>query len=54
MKDVGSLHTFDIFNDHVVYFMAIWYMLSPFGKFSGYLVYYTPFWYLIEIQIWQS
>jgi hypothetical protein len=28
MEDVG------IFNDHLVYIMALWYILLPFGTFS--------------------
>jgi hypothetical protein len=31
------------FNVHLVYFMAGWYILWPFGIFYGYLVYLTRF-----------
>jgi hypothetical protein len=30
----------------VVYFMAIWYILWPFGIFSGHLVYFMAIWYI--------
>jgi hypothetical protein len=38
---------------HLVYFMAIWYSLWPFGIFYGYLVYFSPFWYVVPRKIWQ-
>jgi hypothetical protein len=41
MKDV------DIFNDHSVYFTAIWYILWPFGIFCGNLVYFVAIWYIL-------
>jgi hypothetical protein len=31
---------------HLVYFVAIWYILLPFGIFF-------PFWYVVPRQIWQ-
>jgi hypothetical protein len=40
MEDVG------IFNGHLVYFTAIWYILWLFGVFS-------PFWYVVPRKIWQ-
>jgi hypothetical protein len=36
MEGAGILHA------HLVYFMAIWYILWPFGIFYGYLVYIFP------------
>jgi hypothetical protein len=29
------------------YFMAIWYLLQPFGIFYGYFVHVSPFWYAV-------
>jgi hypothetical protein len=37
----------DIFNGHLVYFTAIWYILWPFDKFYAYLVYFVQCWYLV-------
>jgi hypothetical protein len=37
MEDVG------IFYGHMVYFIAIWYILWPLGIFYGYLVYFPRF-----------
>jgi hypothetical protein len=47
-------------------FMAIWYILRPFGSicghlvylrpfgiFYGYLVYFLLFWYVVPRKIWQ-
>jgi hypothetical protein len=42
-----------IFYDHLVYFMAIWNILWPFGIFCGNLVYWSPFWYFGPRKIWQ-
>jgi hypothetical protein len=36
MEGPGKLYV------HLVYFMAIWYSLWPFGIFNGYLVYLFP------------
>jgi hypothetical protein len=30
-----------------VYFMAIWYIMWPFGLLCGLLVYYVAFWYIL-------
>jgi hypothetical protein len=45
----------------LVYFMAIWSILWPFGLFyghfglfCGYLVYFSPFWYVAPRKSWQS
>jgi hypothetical protein len=35
-----------IFNDHLEYFMAIWYNLWPFGIVCGHLLYFFPFRYV--------
>jgi hypothetical protein len=32
----------------LVYFMAIWYILRPFGIFYGHLVYFTAIWYILR------
>jgi hypothetical protein len=37
----------------MVYFMAIWYILWPFGIFYGYLLYISPFRYVVPRKIWQ-
>jgi hypothetical protein len=37
------LWPFGIFCGHVVYFVAIWYILWPFGIFCGHLVYFSRF-----------
>jgi hypothetical protein len=37
IEDVG------IFNEHLVYFTAIWHALWRFGIFHGYLVHLSPF-----------
>jgi hypothetical protein len=47
VEDVG------IFYWHLYYFMAIWYILWPFGIFCGNLVYFPPFWYFGPRKIWQ-
>jgi hypothetical protein len=47
MEDTG------IFYDHLVCFIAILYILWPFGTFYGYLVYFSPFWYVVPRRIWQ-
>jgi hypothetical protein len=41
VEDVG------IFYGHLVYFMAIWYILWPFGIFYGHLVYFVAIWYIL-------
>jgi hypothetical protein len=35
------------FYDYLVYFMAIWYILWPFGIFYCHLVYFTAIWYIL-------
>jgi hypothetical protein len=54
------LRPFGIFSGHLVYLVAIWYILWPFGKFSGHLVYFVVIWYILwsfstlfKIFIWQ-
>jgi hypothetical protein len=47
MEDVVMLFV------HLVYCVAIWYILWPFGSFYGYLVYLFQFWYVAQIKIWQ-
>jgi hypothetical protein len=42
MVDVG------IFNDHFVYFTAIWYILLPFGTFYCHLVHFVVIWYIFS------
>jgi hypothetical protein len=37
-----------ILEHHLAYFMAIWYILRPFGIVYGHLVYYTAIWYIIR------
>jgi hypothetical protein len=37
MEDIGVLY------GHVIYFMAIWYILRPFGKLHSYLVHFPRF-----------
>jgi hypothetical protein len=41
------LRPFGIFYGHLVYFMAIWYILWLFGIFYGYLVYFMAIWYIL-------
>jgi hypothetical protein len=41
------------FNDHLEYFMAIWYNLWPFGIVSVHLVYFLRFCMFGPIKIWQ-
>jgi hypothetical protein len=45
------LRLFGIFYGHLVYFMAIWYILLPFGIFYCHLVYFTAIWYIFT-TIW--
>jgi hypothetical protein len=47
MEDVGK------FYGHFVYFIAIWYILRPFGIFCGHFGIYFPFWYAVPRKIWQ-
>jgi hypothetical protein len=47
MEDVGILY------DRLVYFMAIWYSLWPFGIFYDFLVIFFPFWNVVPRRIWQ-
>jgi hypothetical protein len=47
------LRTFGIFNGHLVYFRAIWYILGPFGNVVVNLVYFPPFWITVWRKIWQ-
>jgi hypothetical protein len=37
----------------LVYFMAIWSILRPFGIFYVVTWYFFPFWYVLPIKIWQ-
>jgi hypothetical protein len=37
----------------MVDFMAIRYILWPFGMFRGHLVYFFSFWYVVLRKIWQ-
>jgi hypothetical protein len=41
MEYVGILY------GHLVYFMAIWYILWPFGILHGHLVYFMAIWYTL-------
>jgi hypothetical protein len=45
IEDVG------IFCGHLVYFVAIWYILWPFGIFYGYLVYFMVIWYILWLFV---
>jgi hypothetical protein len=47
MEDVG------IFYGHLDYFMAMSYVLWPFGMVCSFLVYFSPFWYVVPRNIWQ-
>jgi hypothetical protein len=47
MEDVG------IFNEPLIYFTGIWYILWTFGIFCGDLEYFFPFWYVVPGKIWQ-
>jgi hypothetical protein len=65
--DIGSiLRPFDIFYDHLVYSVAIWYILWQFDIFYEHLVYsvaiwyilwqfgiFSPCWYIVPRKIWQ-
>jgi hypothetical protein len=42
-----------IFHGHLVYFMAIWYILWPYGIDYGYLLHCPQFWYVLPRKIWQ-
>jgi hypothetical protein len=42
---------FDIFYGHLVYLMAIWYILWPFGIFYGHLVYFMLIWYIFPVLV---
>jgi hypothetical protein len=41
MEDVG------IFYGHLVYIVAIWYILWPFGTYCGHLVYFVAIWNIL-------
>jgi hypothetical protein len=43
MEDVG------LFYGHLVYVVAIWYMLWPFGICCGHLVYVVAIWYILRL-----
>jgi hypothetical protein len=43
-----------IFNDLLVHFVTIWYILWSFGIFCGHLVFFVVIWYLEPRKIWQS
>jgi hypothetical protein len=47
MEDVG------LYYGHLVYFSAIWHVLSPFGIICGHLVHFPPFRYALPRKIWQ-
>jgi hypothetical protein len=38
---------FGIFYGHLVYFIAIWYILGSFGTFWGHLVHFGVIWYIL-------
>jgi hypothetical protein len=38
-----------IFYGHLVYFMAIWYILRQFGLFCGHSVYFMVIWYILKL-----
>jgi hypothetical protein len=41
MEDAG------IFYGHLVYFVAIWYILWPLGIFCSHWVYFVAIWYIL-------
>jgi hypothetical protein len=45
------MENFDIFYDHLVCFMANWYVLWPIGMFCDHLVYLLAIWYILYV-IW--
>jgi hypothetical protein len=49
MEDVGGVFCGHLvhFYGHLVYFMAIWYILWPFGPFYGQLVFFMAIWYIL-------
>jgi hypothetical protein len=47
MEDLGRLY------GHLVYFVAIWYILTPFDIVYGYMVYFMVIWYVVPRKIWQ-
>jgi hypothetical protein len=66
MEDVGAFFGLHVFYGHLVYFVAIWYILRPFGIFCsiwyilwpfgifcGHLVYFVAIWYTVLRKIWQ-
>jgi hypothetical protein len=38
---------------HLVYFVAIWYIVWTFGIFCGNWVCFSPYWYIVKRKIWQ-
>jgi hypothetical protein len=42
------LCAFGIFDSHLVYLVAIGYILWPLGTFCGRLVYFSPVWYIVS------
>jgi hypothetical protein len=46
MEGLGMVNAC-IFFDHLEYFMAIWYILLPFGIFYDLLVYFMTSWYIL-------
>jgi hypothetical protein len=42
-----------IFYDHLVYFMALWNILWPFGIVCGHLLYFSQFGMFGQSKIWQ-
>jgi hypothetical protein len=47
MEDVGIVY------GHLVYFMAIWSILFPFGMFYGHFGRFFSCWYVVSRKIWQ-
>jgi hypothetical protein len=45
MEGLG-MEKYVIFYGRLVYFVAIWYILWPFGIFCGHLVYFLAIWYI--------
>jgi hypothetical protein len=42
-----AMEYFGILYGHLIYFMAIWYIMWPFGLFCGHLVYCVANWYIL-------
>jgi hypothetical protein len=52
LEGLGMGNVF-ILNDHLEYFMAIWYNLWQFGIVCGHLVYFSHFGMFGQRKIWQ-